>query len=139
MSLPGLSKDLLALADAGGGRVSAAPRRRDPPAELWGGSGPAPSEGPQAWLLTLTHGRLEDQLPLLGLGEIPSSEEESRLRDVFEPAHLRHLQVDLLLFAKALGNLLVLHVQSLCKAPGGGGWPSGVIFPGDPAPTRSPP
>lgn len=94
------------------------------------------------WLLTLTHGRLEDQLPLHGLRGIPSSEEESRLSDVFQPAHLRHLQVDLLLLAKALCNLLVFHVQSLCKATGSGGLAFWGHFPRGPSshlqPTLSP-
>lgn len=102
--------------------VSAAPRSTPGP--------PTPAKDPQAWRLTLTHGRLEDQLPLHGLRGIPSSEEESRLSDVFQPAHLRHLQVDLLLLAKALRDLLVFQVQSFCRATRGRGWPSGALFPG---------
>ena len=81
------------------------------PQEGWGWAA-----GVGWWLLTLTHGCLENQLSLQVLGGVPSPEEEPRQGEVLEPAHLGHLQVDLLLLAQALRNLLVFPVQSLCKA-----------------------
>lgn len=82
--------------------------------------GPALSEG--WWLLTLTHGRLENQLPLQVLGGVPSPEEEPSRGEVLEAAHLSHFQVDVLLLAEALGDLLVFNVKSLCKVAMGVGF-----------------
>lgn len=73
-------------------------------------------EDPGAKLLTLSHGRLEDQLPLQVLRGVPSSEEVARRSPVFQLTHLGHLQVDVLLLPEALRNLLVFQAQSLCKA-----------------------